>query len=173
MPSINTGVARACATLNVELGPTNVNFYKIYVMEGICQATGVTGWFAAYPSRHPGHDENHGVGGVDSDFHPDMFEDGHWNIFRDTIDSGVQVPEGSAWSPYWYNGSMRWDIPSFWWLERDASGNKVTHEFSVPWTEAFHIDSQGTVSVSKFGLTVSRTTANGITTSPSSNGGNQ
>ena len=173
MPSINPGVARACATLNVELGPTNVNFYKIYVMEGICQATGVTGWFAAYPSRHPGHDENHGVGGVDSDFHPDMFEDGHWNIFRDTIDSGVQVPEGSAWSPYWYNGSMRWDIPSFWWLERDASGNKVTHEFSAPWTEAFHIDSQGTVSVSKFGLTVSRTTANGITTSPSSNGGNQ
>ena len=51
-------------------------------MEGICQATGVTGWFAAYPSRHPDHDENHGVGGENGDFHPDMFDDGHWNIFR-------------------------------------------------------------------------------------------
>ena len=170
MPSIYNGLARACATINVVIGPTNVNFYNIYIMEGICQATGVTGWFAEYPYRHPAHDEQHGAL---VDVHPALQCDGCGNIFRDTIDSGVQTPEGTAWSPYWYSGSMRWDIPPFWWLEHDDFGDKVTHEFSVPWTEAFHIDSQGTVSVSKFGLTVSRTTTNSITVSPSSNGGNQ
>lgn len=168
-----SGVSRACATLNVTLGPTNVNFYKIYVREGICQATGVTGWFAAYPSRHPAHEGSHAVGEEDGDVQPVLFDDGHGNIFRDNIDSGEQSPEGTAWNPYWYGGSMKWDIPAFWWLERDDFGNRITHEFSSLWTEAFQIDSHGTVSVAKFGLTVTRTTSNDVTVSPSSNGGSQ
>jgi len=79
------------------------------------------------------------------------------NQWVDRCSTGDQPPP-----PPWAAGGYQWVIPQKWfvpgWPTNDVTPNTQTQTFTI--------DANGTVSISKFGKTVTRTTTNVITTSP-------
>lgn len=128
------------------IGPTNVSFYRVNVMEIGEVATNATGYFAdtnTWPASNLDHSQ-HGAN-VWSPLN-------QANIVQDRAFSGTCI---SPWSP----GDFTWPIPAAW----QVVGGGVTNSMAG-WSQNFLIDSSGTVNIQKFQRSVTRTTSDTITT---------
>jgi hypothetical protein len=125
------------------IGPTNVSFYQVKLMEVGEDASNITGYFLT--NTPPSHIGN----GADVWF--SLSQDNSWPIDWDW--AGLW---GSP--PPWSSGGFTWNIPARWKV-----GNGSTNSMTG-WNQIFSIDANGTVTVQKFGHGVTRTTNDVITT---------
>jgi hypothetical protein len=124
------------------IGPTNVSFDRVYIMEVPENATNISGYYTNSTSQELAHTTA-----------------GHWvqlgqdNAFGDTADQ-------YGFPPPWSSGSFTWNIPARW----SVNPNQITN--SMPgWNQIFTIDGNGTATVQKFGHSATRTTNDNYTTS--------
>lgn len=141
-PNFTSGESGAEMVLNAYFAPTNVSFYRVSVMEVGENATNLTGYFSQFTPSQLYHSSAN-----------------HWtplnqaNNYSD-LDSGTFSP---PWSP---GGSFTWNIPANW----QVTGSGQTNSMANGWNQVFSIDSSGTVTIQKWGRSVTRTTNNVITT---------
>lgn len=130
----------------VVIAPTDVSFYNVEMLEVGQNATNITGYFTTNtPGSHIGH-------GADIWFKLD--EKNQWpsNYDYATIGS-ISCPP-----PWTIAGSFTWDIPAKW---KVVSPLATSGEHTITgWNQIFSIQVGGTVSVQKFGHTVTRTISN-------------
>lgn len=130
--------------LDVVVQPTTVSFGQVQMMEIGEDATGISGYFVNNP---PG---GHTTGAGANQWHPIGCD----NLIGDNMDHCYSAVFAPPWSP---GGSFTWPIPAVWRV-----GNGATN--SLPWSDqVFTLGSDGTVTVQKFGHSVTRTEYNGIT----------
>jgi len=141
----STTKAGAGVHLRPYIGPTNVSFYKVQIEEVGENASDVIGYFTVHsPPSHIGN-------GADAWISLDY--DNHWLGDYDWARSNDWP---SPWSSTNFSGgSYTWNIPSKWRVKG------LTNEHSMTgWNQVHTLSSNGTMSVSKFGHTVSRTIQN-------------
>jgi hypothetical protein len=129
--SYSAGTQGAGMELTITVSPTTVSFQALELMEGICNASAISGYFS---SHTPGpHDTAAGAGvwrQVGSD-----------NDVSDTADA-------SGWPSPWSNGSYTWSIPVSWRLK----GAQTSTAFSANNNQVVNITgTDGTTVVSKLG----------------------
>jgi hypothetical protein len=127
--------------IDLWLAPTNVSFGAVLVMEVGENATNITGYFTSNaPPSHIGNGADKPV-----QVGPDN------KIGQDTAAlAGLPQP--------WSDGRFTWPIPALWWLPGSSSN-------SLPWSDqVFIIDASGTMTITKFGHTVTRNTNDVYTT---------
>ena len=152
------GFPGAWMHLNLTLQPANVCFYRVETIELECPATGITDYFT-YSNHTPlphGTDESAGV------WHPtddnNLIEGGMDNCayYEGEIGKSLLPPIGTDWSP---GGEFKWDIQARWRIL-----NTHSTEDSLSWSpQHFKLDSDGTMTIDKFGAFVKRTIWNEIT----------
>ena len=145
-----TDIAGAGMTNIIWIGPTNVSFINVWMEEVGEVATNATGYFAN-TNTWPDDRLDHGQHGANIWF---QLQPG--NIWGDIANSG------SCDSP-WTNGNFTWPIPAAWQV---GSANSPKTNYIAGWSQNFIIDASGTVTVQKFGNSVTRTTNSVITTTP-------
>jgi hypothetical protein len=114
-------------------------------------AINVTGYYTNYAAAdisHIGH-------GADEWTTPLSWEN-QWPTRWDHAESGW----GTFLPQPWYAGGYTWPIPGKWKI-----GTSAEHDLTA-WQQSTTIDANGTVTVSKFGFTVTRTTNDVITVAP-------
>ena len=133
----------------IVVAPTDVSFYNVQLLEVGRDATNVTGYFTTHaPPSHIGH-------GADAWFKLD--EENQWPFFYDFINLG----SADCPAPWTIAGSFTWDIPAKW---KVVSRLATSSEHTITgWNQIFSIQAGGTVSIQKFGRTVTRTTSNVVT----------
>ena len=146
-PGYDPGRAGAEMALKVWTKPTDVSFYNVQIMEVGEDAT-VEGYFADTNkwTTNPGQRLKHGTANFWFDLNPDN-------------SSGDHCWTEDVFSPAWLSGHYTWDIPARWHVKGD---NSVTNSMTG-WNQVHTIDANGTVTITKFGKTVSRTISNVIT----------
>jgi hypothetical protein len=142
------GTDNAGAGMQIEIwiGPTNVSFGAVSIMEVGEVATNATGYFAN-TNTWPASNLDHGQHGANE--WAQLGQDN--SVGPDTADSGTCIPPWSA-------GNFTWPIPVDWKV-----GNGPTNSMTG-WSQNFTIDASGTVTIQKFGHNVTRTTNDVITT---------
>ena len=153
--NISADIAGAGCKLDVHFAPTNVAFCNVWIEEGYCDATNVSGYFSA-SGMHPAHDR---IRGAFEKYRLEHMENTGYK-FTDSIGTGEIYP--------WSQGYMEWHIPANWWISNGLSMTNL-HSFGNEWVESFEIDSQGTTTVSKFDSSIKRF-IDGHTVSTDSNG---
>jgi hypothetical protein len=143
------GTAGAGMTVKAWVSPTNVSFYRVSIWEIGRVSTNATGYFAntnVWPAEYL----DHGNYGANSWF-PALGVD---NSFVDNAYSG------SCGSP-WSTGSFTWPIPVVWQI---GTAIPATNR-PIAWNQdqEFSVNSSGTVTVRKFGLSITRTTNDVVT----------
>jgi hypothetical protein len=119
------------------IGPTNVSFYRVQVMEVGEDATAVSGYFTNHtPPSHIGS-------GADVWITP-IGQDNSWPASYDWARS-------TGWPSPWSDGGYTWIIAALWRV-----GNGPTNSMTG-WNQVHTIYANGTMTVTKFGHTVSRT----------------
>ena len=129
----------ACSGIEVVLLllPSNVNLEAVEVKEVGLPSSDATGYFASP-----------GLSGLL------MHNTADWSRVSEGNYIGTDTAAAMNLPRPWTDGSFSWEIPARWRLAYDE-----TIEGSVEWSsQAFTIDAQGTVSVSKFGLRAERHT---------------
>lgn len=150
------GESGAGMYLRVYIAPTDVSFYRLQCLEIGLNATNVTGYFTNNPPwntanlSHIGH-------GADVPFKIDP--DNSWEHGTPGRDWDQASWHNYDPPPAWSAGSLKWNIPGAWSIAN--SGIWHTNMF---WDQNFTSDAAGTVTVTKFGHTVTRTTNNVYTT---------
>jgi len=141
----------------VWIGPTDVSFYRVEVSEVGCDATGVTGYFADTNlfSTNPAAYWHHYLDGASGDWNwGEVSCRNKWG--GDGIEAGdmagLQSTVARPLLPPWTSGGFEWDIPVKWRMPGGPT-NPMTR-----WVQKFTIDSNGTVTIQKFGKQVTRTT---------------
>jgi hypothetical protein len=136
--------------LKLTLQPTSVSFYRVETIELECPASGITKYFTNHsPLSHGpaqfagvwhGTDENNMItGGMDNCF----YYDGENGII-------LMPTTGTDWYP---GGEFIWDIQARWRIL-----NTPSTEISLSWSaQHFKLDSNGTMTIDKFGQSVQRT----------------
>ncbi len=126
--------------------PLDVNFYKIETREVPMAAINVHGYFAnplIYPNGFPAHDASVGAG--------------RWIVVKDSFNANGHDEASTGYlNQPWSDGDVVWPIPVEWRMKNrnEGFGN---HQFGR--TDQFmRILSNGTASVSKYGITITRTT---------------
>ncbi len=140
--------AGAAMHQNVWIAPTSVSFYRVQMMEVGEDASGNTGYFAygvnpEYFTTSDLSHKNHGAG--------------HWfgplsenNEFSDDCSSG-------PWFQPWEGGGgFTWNIPVCWKIGDNGQTNSI-----AGWNQIFSMDASGTMTITKYGQSVSRT-INGV-----------
>ena len=128
------GTQGAGMNLTITVLPTTVSFQALEIMEDLCGASAISGYFTTHAP--PRHDAAHGAG-VWSTVGPK-------NDVSDTADSFGQP---SPWSP----GSYTWAIPTRW---RKTGDRTTGTAFSATSNEVVTItDTKGTTVVTKLGAT--------------------
>lgn len=122
------------------VGPLNVCLSKVAIYEGVADATNRTGYFAARPPIN--HDAAAGA-----NFAISLNQQNEWHANYDKAELYDQTPP-------WTNGSFSWKIPATWAVDPSIIN---TMKYGG-WIQSFSIDSTGTVTVTKFGHWVTRTT---------------
>ena len=123
----------------VLISPTIVSFYRVQIYEVGENASEKTGYFLTNGAiSHINHGANHWT----------QLSESNW--FWDSC-SLEDLPQP------WSSGSFKWNIP-VWWKIDGGQTNEMPG-----WNQLFWLDSSGTITIEKFGLTVSRTTNNIIT----------
>jgi hypothetical protein len=133
--------------LNVVIGPTNVSFYAVQILEVGEDASSVSGYFNDHPP--PSH-KNNGADVWQPIGQNNLVGNGFDNAFRYGLDV---MP--SPWSP---GGGFTWHVPVLWEV-----GSGTTNSLTS-WDQVFTLQADGTFTVSKFGHSVTRTIHNVITT---------
>jgi len=132
--------AMAGMHLRVVMGPTNVSLYRVQVLEVPGGPTKVQGWFSIYGA--PQHDAQHRAG--------QWYQLGCDNAWpgNDYASSDVynQPWSGSGWS----GGSFTWHIPVKWKIDGGQE------QLLDGWDQDFALLGDGTVTITKFGHTVTR-----------------
>jgi len=146
-----SGVVAAKMHLNVYVAPTDVSFYRLMCVEVGEDATNTWGCFNA--SNTPSHKGGPGQGKGDEWFK--IYEDNSW-------EHGVQGRDWDTCALQWndYPGGFTWPIPAKWRIEYDGGTEHTNIHFS---DQVFSIDTNGTVTIQKFGTNVTRT-INNVTT---------
>jgi hypothetical protein len=123
----------------VIVGPTNVSFYRVQMLEVGLPATNITGYFTSNaPPSHVGHGADAWFQlAQDNSWPPNYDWAGFWN-----------------WRQPWSNGSFVWPIPARWKI-----GSGPTNSIAG-WQQTCSIDANGSVTVGKFGHTATRSTNN-------------
>ena len=123
----------------VIMGPADVSFYRVQCMEIGDNAIDASGYFIINPP--PSHIGN----GADV-----WFQLGQDNSWPNTWDwAGFW-----GFAPPWSDGGFSWPIPAVWKID-DGPTNSLTG-----WSQSCSIDDNGTVTVSKFNHSATRTTNN-------------
>ena len=152
----NPPSAGAGMHLIVYMKPTDVSFYRVWMEEVGENATNVQGYFTnSYFTTGPNPNSppvsiSHIGQGADVPFR--LFEDNSWEhgtMNRDWDQAFTPTLPNLPWS----QGRFTWNVPWKWWVEGSSQTNSMTNG----WQQVFTIDSSGTVTVSKFGHTVTRT----------------
>lgn len=125
----------------IVVGPTNVSFYRVTLFEGARSATDLNGYFVLVSP--PSHNSNNGAN------RPPALDQS--NRFAD-VAGFVGFP------PPWMAGHSQWDIPVRWTVNDSGLTNAMTG-----WTQECDIDTEGSVTVTKFGFSATRET-NGVVT---------
>jgi hypothetical protein len=125
------GTQGAGMNLTITVSPTTVSFQALELMEGICNASAISGYFS---SHAPGpHDAAAGAG--------TWRQVGAANDVSDTADS-------SGWPSPWSKGSYTWAIPVSW----RTKGATTSTAFSTANNQVVNITgTDGTTIVTKLG----------------------
>jgi len=125
------GTQGAGMELTVTVSPTTVSFQALELMEEICDASAISGYFT---SHAPGpHDAAAGAG--------KWRQVGTKNDVSDTADS-------SGWPSPWSKGSYTWAIPANWRMK----GAQTSTAFSTTNNQIINITgTDGTTTVTKLG----------------------
>jgi hypothetical protein len=131
----------------VVIAPVDVSFYNVRIMEVGEDASNVTGYFEDHPQlSHIGNGAN------------------KW-LELDQANRWVNGDEAALidWPAPWNKvGSFTWNIPAKW---KVVGFDFVTGEHDMTgWNQVFSIQVGGTITIQKFGRSVTRTTQNVITT---------
>jgi hypothetical protein len=140
-----TGNAGAGMTNAIWIGPTTVSFGRVSIMEVGEVSTDATGYFAntnTWPVGNLDHSQ-HGAN--------------HWILLTDANVFSDHASSGTCSTP-WSSGSFSWTIPADW-----SVGPGPTNSMAG-WNQLHTINSSGTVTVQKFGHTMTRTPSDVITT---------
>lgn len=136
-----TNIAGAGMTINLWLPPTNVSFYRVEIVEVEAISTNATGYFAN-TNVWPAWKLDHGLCGA-----------GAWVPVGMNNYIGTDTANSGACPPPWTDGHFSWPIPGGW----RVIGNTPTN--NLPWSDQdFTINSNGTVTLLKFGHGVTRAT---------------
>jgi hypothetical protein len=143
---IATNIAGAWMHLNVFLDPTNVSFCRVQILEEGQDVSAITGHFTNHPP--PAHDSPHLVNTWQPVGYNNLVGNGFHNC---SMWGAVNLP--APWTP---SGTFKWEVPAKWKVG-SGSTNPMT-----AWHQDFAIDANGTMTIQKFGQSVSRTTNNVI-----------
>lgn len=140
------GQAGAGMRLTPYLGPTNVSFYRVQLMEVGNDASSVTGYFTNFTTADLTHKDPHGA-----DVWFSIQQDNSWPSSYDRAKS-------AAYSPFsqggWLGGGgFAWIIPAKWKI-----GSGQTNNVANGWDQTFTMDASGKMAVTKFNHTVTRQT---------------
>ena len=136
----------AACSVDVVIAPTNVAFNNVFMMEGYCEATNCYGWFDESETRHPPHGVEQGANIVISPHFDPAYDGTHFADEIEFID-----PERP-----WSFGMMEWRMPVSWWID-NHNGETNTHSFvDESWKQEFELDADGTVTIRKFGASITR-----------------
>ncbi len=134
--------------LALYLMPTNVSFYNVWFMEVGMVSKNATGYFAN-TNVWPASILDHSLNGANNPTQVQM------DNFMGNIGYPSDIANSGICPKPWGNGYFSWPIPAVWWVY----GNNTTN--SLPWSDQhFFIDTSGTVTIEKFGHTVTRQTNN-------------
>ena len=144
----STTLAGAGVHLRPYVAPLNVSFYRVQVIEVGEDASSVNGYFTVHtPPSHIGN-------GADTPIQ--LNEDNSWDPNYDWAkSSGWPSPWASSGPPPYSGGSYTWDIPARWQVGAAGQTNTMTG-----WNQVHSLDASGTMTINKFGHTVSRTIQN-------------
>ena len=132
----------------VVVAPIDVSFYNVQMLEVGENASNVTGYFLDHPQL------SHIGNGADVWF--DLDEENQWP-------SSWDYANLTNWpSPWDKDGGFTWNIPAKWKVV-NSTGTSPEHTITG-WNQVFSIQIGGTITIQKFGHSVTRTTANVITT---------
>jgi hypothetical protein len=148
--TINYPVGQASAGMHlypVVVAPTDVSFYNVWMLEVGKPATNISGYFLGNPPiSHVGH-------GADVWFRLD--EKNQW---PSTWDYATLINWPSPWT---LAGSFTWDIPAKWKVVTPVA---TSSEHTITgWNQVFSIAVGGAITIEKFNHSVTRTTADVIT----------
>jgi hypothetical protein len=143
----------------VYMRPTDVSFYKVWMMEVGEDATNITDYFTdtnlftTNPSVALSHKGGFYTSKADYPFRLDS--NNLWDTNWDTCSSGpLPVNSTGNWSP---GGSFTWNVPWKWGI---GMAN-ITHLMTNSWQQVFKVDANGKVTITKFNkITVTRDTNN-------------
>ena len=146
------GVAVAGMSIHVVFAPTMVSFYRVQIEEVGLDASDVWGFFADTNlfTVNPEHLLHHR-----SDVFRDLNYDNSWV-------SDDQCQTSSVFPPPWVPGGYTWEIPGKWRV--GADGDQIV--ILEPWSQIISLDSDGTMTIDKFGLWVERGTNDVIHVGP-------
>ena len=129
--------------------PDDVNFYNVLIGEVPHKATGLTGYYTVNIPKN--HDKTTGAG--------------HWiplkeNKWRDNVRAGSNCipPWSQTNSPSFSGGSFSWPVPVVWKVKGVANTAANLHKLGVCWQQDLILTSNGTVTIKKFGVEITRTT---------------
>lgn len=134
------GQAGAGMHIRPYVGPTNVSFYRVQMMEVGQPATGISGYFVT--NAPPPHDFDAGADHFDIQL-------GYDNAWPSSYDQAKSPVFPSPWSA----GQFTWHIPPKWKI-----GSGPTNDLAGSWDQVFTLGADGTVTVTKFNHTVTRHT---------------
>jgi hypothetical protein len=147
-----TTTAGAGVHLRPYIGPTNVSFYRVQIMEVGEDASGVQGYFTLLIHPPPSHIGNGADKWITLDY------DNHW--LPDSNGKDTDWAESYGWSPPWFGstfsgGQYTWDIPAKWRV-----GGGSDHPMANGWNQVMTLYANGSMSVTKFSHIVMRTINN-------------
>ena len=142
------GTPGAGMHLNVYIGRPDVSFIRVQIFEVPQPASGVDGYFQNHPPTD--HDIAHGAG---------VWHGLFWNsMVADNFDQAQSFPPPAMPGPWGNGGTYTWHVPTQWRV-----GNNGAVGNMKPWDQVVNLQPNGTVSISKFDHTVTRTINNVIT----------
>jgi hypothetical protein len=147
-------VSGAGMYLRVYVAPTNVSFYRVDFMEALTNATSVSNYYSSYYTLGQLMDGR-------ANIWFQISQDNSWqhngqNNGND-YDRAWWAYDGGPWSP---GGGFTWAYSPKWKVGDAGKTNNVPN----PWSQVTTLDSDGTVTIQKYGHTVTRNTNNVYTT---------
>jgi hypothetical protein len=141
------------ATFDIWIMPTNVSLRYVHYKEPPEMSTDPKGYFAD-PTLFSPYRLDHANAGA-----------GVEGTLSDNNATGDYVNTDILASPWVNGGSFSWKIPAFWWVEKPNNIDLSTN--ALPWSSQVHsLTNNGTTAITKFEITVSRTTNNVYTVTP-------
>ena len=136
------GNAGAGMTNLLWIGPTNVSFYRVNVMEVGEDATNIWGFYSQWTPQQLHHNTAD-----------------HWTLLNQANQLYDHAAFAAGGLSVWGAGGYDWDIPERWQVIGSGATNSMTGCYTT-----YSINSVGTAKVAKYGNWVQRTTNSIITT---------